>query len=192
MAGISEATSEKRRRGRPRVLSPETEAAFRHFVPDVGTRRGRLNVMWRTHALNLLVEEPDAFVTYRWLLGEDPATPKLRFGVLEELGRWDDPASIIALARETCEAAADGATPAELTARLRRARLENAGLAPVPASPEGLAAAILAVIERYETEHPDCTAALADAALWRVLEVVLIAMKAERNAEAGEPREAET
>ena len=93
ITGLSEAASEKTRRGRPTVWSDEIMDSHRPFIPvEVKSRRGRMNVMYRIQALQRLPDDPE----FAWLADR----PRMEAGephswkpsLLTELGRipWDD------------------------------------------------------------------------------------------------------
>ena len=189
-AGISEPCSEKRKRGRPRVLTAEQEAFIRASGSDVTTRRGMRNMIYEGRAQLVLREEPDAPRAYRWLIGA--GDKDTRRSVLAELDRFEDPDAIRTMARAICQAAEGGMSSTEAKARLRRARLTIQGREPKPASAVDLAETLFNTIERCQAEHPDCAPGMADAALWRVLDVVRVAIRAaEEEADTSDPAAAE-
>ena len=64
---------------------------FRKSVPEITTRRGRQNRMYVAIAIRALSQAGDEFTRYEWLLGPSREDPKLRFTVLAEPGRINDP-----------------------------------------------------------------------------------------------------
>jgi hypothetical protein len=158
-------------------------AYFRATGANVTTRRGMQSMLYEGQAASLLREERDGLRTYGWLIGE--TDKDTRRSVLAELGRLGDPDAIRTMARAICEAGErEGLSCAEARARLRHARLRYWGKEPKPASLDDLADALLDTITRYQAEHPDLTAEMADMAVWRILDVTRVAVRAERDAKA--------
>lgn len=183
--GISEPGSKKKRGRPPGALTPEIVTFIRGTGGDM-TRRSMQNMLFEGTANTLLREEPNGLHTYRWLIGA--SDKDTRRSVLAELGRFEDPDTIRAMARAICKAGEkEDLSCAEAKARLRRARLQMEGKEPKPASIGDLADALLDTIARYQAEHPDCTAKMADTAVWRILDVIRTAVRAERDAGAGAP-----
>ena len=148
---ISEPTSKKARpQGRPRAMSPETEAMLRHFHPDVRTKRGIQDVYFRSQTMLALKDHPG----FEWLMDwdalmrgdEDAWKPS----ILTELGRLANPETMRYVAGVLCERQPE--TPQAL-AFLRRLR----GVAEKPGDAAELAKVIGAAIDRYRRSHPGTT-----------------------------------
>jgi len=108
---------EKRKRGRPKVISDFMEEhLYKPYVysDSVKTRRGHLNEHYRFQALSaLIVDEEDECIDpqsagfeFKWLYDDDVRSHKnpraYRKTILAELGRLQDPSLIRAVAREVC------------------------------------------------------------------------------------------
>jgi hypothetical protein len=122
----SEAVSETRHGGRPRVLRPEDESFFRNQFPDVRTTWGRQNLHYRIAAISVLkrADEPERIA---WLWDEAAimaGTGRSQRTILQELGRIDDDDDLIAMARRIYEL-----TPKtrEAVGLIRRWRLQRDG-----------------------------------------------------------------
>ena len=92
-------------RGRPRAFSQEEEAIFRNLFPEITTRRGMQNRMYAVRAIGVLNASAggDPSGRFEWLVGPSRDHPKMRFTVLTELGRIDNPADIATFADVLCQ-----------------------------------------------------------------------------------------
>jgi|TARA_B100001964_G_C14051899_1_gene517404 hypothetical protein len=101
--GISEAVSEKRKRGRPPTFTPEYRALMKAFFPDVQTRRGMTNVLYQQQALGLLRDD----ARFKWLVDKDKmiaGEPNAwKPSILAELGRISDEETLKVVALRVCE-----------------------------------------------------------------------------------------
>jgi hypothetical protein len=126
--GISEAASEKRKRGRPAVFDEEYLRIHRSAFPGL-SRRGMLNACYRTRAINLLEDHPE----FAWLV--DPEAMKRgepgawQPDILAELGRIEDDELLAFQALVLCK---EKPSVKAAVAQLRRSRL---GSGPAPRSP---------------------------------------------------------
>jgi hypothetical protein len=102
-----EAASENpgnQKRGRPAVFSPECVSLVSGLFPDIKTTRGRIDRCYALQAIEVLSKEPGL----EWLWGScaleesERGGAKLRFTVLTELGRIDDPQQMKAVAAVIC------------------------------------------------------------------------------------------
>jgi len=102
-AGITEAASEKRTRGRPPIMDDTNKAAVAFACDRRLTQGGRLDVFYRLLAVHALVDD-DRFA---WLVDR----PKMEAGqpgawkpsILSELGRIQDVDAMRAAALGVCE-----------------------------------------------------------------------------------------
>jgi hypothetical protein len=130
---FSEAASKKRRRGRPRKFSGAAHDAAATARPDVVTRRGEQDILYRERAARILRAAAHGHPGLRdeldWLVDFDGYVR--RPAVVTELGRIADVRTLIRRARAI--SARSPATSKEAVALLRRARLEHsARLRPPP------------------------------------------------------------
>jgi len=149
--GISEAASEKRKRGRPPVFDPGYRAAIGSLFNEVKTHRGKTDCLYRQRAFNLL--EKDG--RFAWVA--DGA--KARAGspdawkpsILVELGRIPNDEDLKAVALRICEL---NPKTKEAVAMIRRFRLGR--------EPEGnylkLFAALESALNAYLSAHPSTPA----------------------------------
>lgn len=137
------------RRGRPRVLSPEVEAAFSAIgmFTECKTRRSRLNIYYRTKAMGVLKEG------FEWLFDGKKVAAGVQAWkptILIELGRIEDEELMRAMAEQLCEL-----KPSTRDAVLMVRRLRTGGL------PAGdalqLANEIIATVNRYIRSHANVT-----------------------------------
>ena len=159
---ISENFSEKPKRGRPRVLTVEGEREYDRFglFDSTNTRRGRVNVGYLQHALDVLMGDDPALTAYAWLIGPS-ARPAFRRTLLSELGRLRNEDLILAAAAELCQHKPATVLGVAYLRSLRKARR--------PASEESLSDRICTVLDRYRVEHPDVTPEFMIEALSRAL-----------------------
>ncbi len=146
---ISEMSSEKPNRGRPRVIPDD--ATIRLFVggfsPGVTTERGRQNAFYALRALAALSREkndegkPPPFA---WLAAGDRA----RKTILAELGRIDDDRLLVSAAQHLCDAKP---TTRRAVAWLRRLR-GTGGDAPDAGQ---VASAVIRTVNQYAQDHPE-------------------------------------
>jgi len=101
--GKSEAASEKRRRGRPRLTNAALDDILKFIGPDIQTRRGLLNVFYRQLALDVLQLDP----RFAWVADGTKMKAGVRGawkpGILTELGRIRDADTMRAVAFRICE-----------------------------------------------------------------------------------------
>lgn len=153
--GISEAASEKqveRRRGRPRVTSPDFDNTalpfYRHKTRR--TYRKRFHAE-RAIAVLLKTERPD----FSYLLGETFT----RWEILTELGQLEDEGCIHETAVTICNLRLK---TKEAVALIRRWRSGKSA----PGDTAALGNEIIRVIRIYKLRHRDMTSEQVQAALW--------------------------
>ena len=116
----SEAASEKRRRGRPRIMDEEWHAIVDALTPEVRTERARHDFHYRTKAIQTLCYEP----RFAWLADEGKmavgAKDAWKPSILAELGRIRDADTLRAVALRICELRP---STKEAVALIRRFRL---------------------------------------------------------------------
>jgi len=101
--GISEAASQKRKRGRPPVFNPGYRAAMKTIFPDIKTHRGMTDSLYRGRAINLLTKDG----RFAWVA--DGARMKAgapgawKPSILVELGRIPNDENLKAVALRICE-----------------------------------------------------------------------------------------
>jgi hypothetical protein len=107
---ISEDSSKKRGRGRPRVIDEVSRALYEGLgvFSNISTGRGRQDVYYRQRAcLALHITDPVASEPFRWLADIDLMRggegKGWRPSILTELGRIDDEDQLRAVALEVCE-----------------------------------------------------------------------------------------
>jgi hypothetical protein len=164
--GISEAASEKRKRGRPPIWGKQVERRFEGLFPDVKTRRGTQNVIYRQIAVDVLTKDP----RFAWLCDKekmmkgDPHAWKP--SILAELGRISDSEELKAVALRICELKPE--TVKAAVAMIRRARTGKGW--------EGdaldLANEIIRLVNNYHQRHPNTSWKDTEAALRTALEQV--------------------
>jgi hypothetical protein len=150
MAGLSEKYSEnKRRRGRPRVFSEEVENLFTRL--GIGgeclTRRGKLNWWHAQMAVSALKDAPGLDWLFNWdqmLAG----TGKVRWSILSELGRIQNGDDMRALAAQVCEEKPKTVLAVSMIREFRTGTV-------VPASADGLKAALHRTLDAYQVIHPE-------------------------------------
>jgi hypothetical protein len=105
-SGLSEAASEKRKRGRPPVMADHDEALVSYCAPDVRTRRGKLDVFYRQRALGILAirtkDKRFAWVADRAAI-EAETKDAWKPGILSALGRIPNDEDLKAVALRVCE-----------------------------------------------------------------------------------------
>jgi hypothetical protein len=136
-------------RGRPRAFSPEEETAFRNMFPEIRTRRGLQNRMYACRAISVLkqVAGDEVFNRFGWLLGPSFDAAKMRFTLLTELGRLDQPADIATLVSTLCKTK----DPPHIAVALIRQRVRKKGNArpTVEHATYYLASAVDTWLQRY-------------------------------------------
>jgi hypothetical protein len=99
--GISENFSEKRKRGRPRLLHPALHEVFAQGQ-QYASERTIQNASYHIRAFSLLQDEPWA----KWLMGyvsQEGKPGQIRKTILAELGRLREDEVLRAVARQICE-----------------------------------------------------------------------------------------
>lgn len=144
--------AEDRKRGRPPLLPADVMAKLRARYPDVTTRRGLLNVYYRTEAMDVLHED----ARFHWLT--DSGRPKWKASILTELGRTGDVERMRIMAARICELKP---RVKEAVAMIRGWRMGKKG----EGSAADLAAAVAGAIDLYLAGHPKTT--------WRQVRVAL-------------------
>lgn len=117
--GISEAASEKRKRGRPRIMGPSAESMADFVAPDVKSSRGRQDSYYRMIALTVLTKDE----RLAWLADESAmkaGTGRWKPSILSELGRIPNEEDLKAVALRICELKPK---TKDAVAMIRRARL---------------------------------------------------------------------
>ena len=140
---MSDTDSGTRRRGRPPIIPPEVEEELALAVPHVQTRRGLHNVHYRTRAEEVLADDHRC----AWLT-EGSANTTL----LAELGRFEDPDEMRAVARAVCRARPRPKVR-DAVAMIRRRRTGVAA----PVDPQVLEAQLASVTATYLHAHPGVT-----------------------------------
>jgi hypothetical protein len=159
-ATISENSSEKPRRGRgrPRAFDANVENAYWGIglLQDGQTRRNHLNVLWFAHGLAVLRRNDEPL--FRYLFGDVKEVGSKMFRrktVIAELGRIEDEAEMLAVARDICEKKPKAR---EAIAMIRGYRLYGHQLDGRPfASRVNLMDAIIRTIEEYRGTHQEVT-----------------------------------
>lgn len=151
-------TVSENRRGRPRVMPPETEAAYASLglFADVHSERSKLNIYYRTRTLSIL----DG-AEFSWLFDRKACQRgegKWKPTILSELGRIEDEEDMKAVARQICELKPK---TKEAVTMIRRFRL---GRDPEPDA-VGLANEIIHLVNDYLQRYPAATKALVGEAL---------------------------
>lgn len=147
--GISEAASEKRKRGRPPIMNKDA-AALVDWVAgnDVKTRRHKLNVYYRQRAVKVLVNDP----RFTWVADEEKMTAGAagawKTGILSELGRIGNVEDMKAFAQVICELKPK---TKEAILMIRRARLGREN------KPDysKLVNSLVRALDDYQAAHPD-------------------------------------
>jgi hypothetical protein len=163
--------SDTKKRGRPPAFKAEQMAIITQLFPEVHSRRGRVNALYRTHAMDLLKQR-----RFRWLMdmeglaaGKDTWKPS----ILAELGRIADDRTLRAFAARICQLKPK---THEAVAMIRRARLNGASK---PATVGALVHELGRTIDDYRTRHPDLTWRQVRAAFGEVGELIDIAEQGE-------------
>jgi len=150
VAALTETVSEKRRRGRPRLLTPRERGSLRNLFPDNTTERSLQDIDYRLRAIGLLKEQAE----FAWLY--DPQ--RVRAGekrcwkplILTELGRIADDEELLTAAREVCRLKPKAHDAARIVRRFRIGR--------EPAASTGkLASAIIKAVNAYNHSHDGLT-----------------------------------
>jgi hypothetical protein len=119
--GISEAASEKRKRGRPRLI-PASMLGVVDFATSCRTARGKQDVYYRLRAIHVLAGDE----RFSWLADsramEDGSPNAWKPSILSELGRFQSDATLRAFALALCEIRPRPTSKAAVS-MLRRARL---------------------------------------------------------------------
>ena len=137
---ISEAASEKPRRGRPPVMSAHEDRVLMQTGLEDTTRRTRVNHCYAYDAQRVLTGDQRDFT---WLCSPN----RYRLSLMSELGRLRDPAMILAAADRLCQWQP---TTKAGVAWLRRLRT---GKGP-EGDAVGLANALIAAFNGYIRQHP--------------------------------------
>jgi hypothetical protein len=141
--GISEAASEKRKRGRPAAFDPDGMRMFRRLYPEIKTKRGLQDKVCQVRAIRLLGKGADP--SFFWLFC--PKTNTVRASILAELGRIEDDEALRVFATQVCESKPK---TKDASAIIRRWRL---GREP-RAEANDLKEAIIATVCDYLKRHP--------------------------------------
>jgi hypothetical protein len=146
---ITEAASEKRKRGRPPVILPGlSEQVVSMFAPDVKTRRAKLDAYYRIHALAVLKDVPEA----TWLCDMEAMkagkSKSWKPAILTELGRIEDVEALRHMAKLVCDAKP---STKEAVAWLRRWRTGKSA----PTSEKDLFRTLARTFDDYKRTHPD-------------------------------------
>lgn len=148
---ISEAASEKPKRGRPPVMSGDLEKAYRTILaPEKlkhASKRYVHDYYFAMKASNVLVEFSPGFKGFEWLIcdGNDEYPQAFRVSLLAELGRLQDAETIIEAAKVLCRD-----KPAVKDA-IRRVRAFRTGRKPKPDKVK-LANILVDIVNRYRDE----------------------------------------
>lgn len=150
---IPEAVSEKRKRGRPRVIGPEAEPVVDLVAPDVTTERGRQDAYYRQIALGVLMSDR----RFTWLADEaamKAGAPKAwKPTILAELGRIPDDEAMKAVAAQVCELRPKAKAAVAMIRRYRLGR-EPEG------TPAGLDHHLVEAVNQYWGGHTSLTPAV--------------------------------
>jgi hypothetical protein len=159
---ISEAASDKRRRGRPRLLTGDWARTVIWLYPDIRTDRGRQNVTYATEALKRLGLSPEdhppqGYEHLRWL-ADWPASnagrrSAVKWSILAELGRLAMRASDEAVFLAADRVCKQQLSTKEGTAVVRRFRLQRGA----PPSTETLLDRLIGCVCLYGVEHPEAS-----------------------------------
>ncbi len=143
----AEFSENKRRRGQPRVTPAALEALYRMYgIFEATTRRGNLNEYYRQRAFETLIN-PDAGIgEFVWLW--DLSNNRIKRTLIVELGRIEDPETMISVARQLC---AEKPKTQEAVARIRAWRTGKAAPA------ETIVDCLAGAVERYLAAHPGIT-----------------------------------
>ena len=149
---ISEKFSEKPKRGRPRAFSETMEHAYQAYglFTDTKTRRGRVNICYRQHALYVIKGDPRLAWLFDSELIRTQEHAPFRRTILTELGRIPNDEDLRAVALRICELKP---TTKEAVAMIRRFRLGR----PAVGSVEGLWDVLARTINEYQASHPEIT-----------------------------------
>jgi len=152
-SAIKEPDSQKRRRGRPPVVSAAAMAMIKRIIEENHSHRAHMNLFYAQHAMAVLQanEQDREFVLLFDKEAMKRGTPSATWqrSVLTELGRLPDAADICEVARAVC---AKALSPADAIAFIRRVRL-----GPRPAHPAGIAQALRIALVSYLRLHPGTT-----------------------------------
>ncbi len=152
--GISETVSEKRGRGRPPVFNSATLEQMRREPLFRGrSTRTLQNDLYQGRAQQL-VDRPEHEPWVRWLIdheGTHAGKPgSIKLGILSQLGRIDDDAHLVAVARRLCEFKP---TPRQVVAMIRWLRKVQ--------KPVDLTDTLRRTLNTYLRDHPELTLAQA-------------------------------
>jgi hypothetical protein len=151
--GISEKFSEKRKRGRPRLLDPGLRAIYAQDQ-QYASERTVQNTSYHIRAFALLEDKPWA----DWLIGytsKEGKPGQVRKTILAELGRIDDDTKLIMTAQAICAA--------HLNTRSAVAMIRGFRLGDPVGSISELTELLRRTVNTYVREHADLS--LADAQL---------------------------
>jgi hypothetical protein len=172
-AGISENSSKKEGRGRPRVFDEGLEKVYRTECGSYASKRTAQNVHYYLRALTTLGFLSEPFPAHlRWLC--DPAKQGIkgqsdrrgfRKSVLAELGRIEDVESMDAVAQQICEIQPK---TRHAIAMIRRVRTGGAK----PGDTLQLGNALIKVLNDYRQRHPATTDNQVREALINVLSLI--------------------
>lgn len=116
--------NEKRKRGRPQVMTVEEYKILRNVFPEIRTRRGMLNKHWELRAFKVIADMIDEGMQGLDYLA-NPKEKTLNAGILRELGRFE-PDDIQHLAIEICQLVkVDKRTVRKWASQIRLVRLQN-------------------------------------------------------------------
>jgi hypothetical protein len=128
------------------------------MFPDVRTRRGRQNVIYRLRAVSILKEDS----LFRWLVDPDRARQGVpgswRPSILAELGRIEDREEMLSVALRICQLRPKAK---EAVCVIRRARIGGSG----SGDAVNLSQVIIRAINEYLAAHPATTRRQVHAAL---------------------------
>ena len=140
----------RRGRGRPVKMVPEEFAICHTMFPDIKTRRGQQNVIYRLRAMNILKKDS----RFRWLIDPQGAMQgkagSWQPSILAELGRFEDDEAMLSVALRICELKPKAR---EAVSMIRRARTGSKGAG----NAVTLSQAIIQTINDYMAVHPATT-----------------------------------
>jgi hypothetical protein len=181
---ISEAASEKKRRGRPRMLSAFQETHLKHVMNNLTTDRSRQNFTYAGDAFNVLGVGPggrprQGYENLRWLADWDAvargARGKVRWSILAELGRLTRVAPDDVVYQVADQICGEKPCTKDAVAFIRRVRLGRSA----PTVDGALVDRLAGCLDAYWNAHPDIStdvvleaiselhAAVQSAAEWR-------------------------
>ncbi len=140
----------RRERGRPAKMTPEQVAICDSMFPEVKTRRGQQNIIYRLRAMSILREDS----RFLWLIDPEKAIQgkpgSWRPSILAELGRLEDQDAMRAVALRICELKPKAR---QAVSMIRRARTGAKG----DGDAVSLSHAIIRTISDYLAAHPATT-----------------------------------